>query len=79
MAEFTEIASGLRFPEGPIAMPDGSVIVVDELNDLMMVAARDVEDCITRIAQKARAVGIHLIVATPVSYTHLTLPTKRIV
>ena len=29
MAEFTEIASGLRFPEGPIAMPDGSVILVE--------------------------------------------------
>ncbi len=49
--------------EVPFHMPY-IVIIVDELADMMMIAAKEIENSITRLAQKSRAVGLHLIVAT---------------
>ncbi|MFL6246102.1 MAG: DNA translocase FtsK 4TM domain-containing protein [Thermoanaerobaculia bacterium] len=54
-------------PDAPLPAPDPMqyiVIIIDEFADLMMVASKDVEDSVTRLAQKARAVGVHLIIAT---------------
>jgi S-DNA-T family DNA segregation ATPase FtsK/SpoIIIE len=61
ISRFNELVRTHAEPSGEIPY---LVIIIDELADLMMVAANDVEEAICRIAQKARACGIHLIIAT---------------
>jgi S-DNA-T family DNA segregation ATPase FtsK/SpoIIIE len=63
IAQYNTAVRDGKGPEGAEELPY-LVIIIDELADLMMAAAREVEDSICRIAQLARAAGIHLIVAT---------------
>lgn len=66
IAGYNAKIASIKIPEGqerPKKMPQ-IVIIVDELADLMMVASADVEEAICRLAQLARACGIHLVIAT---------------
>ena len=72
LAKLKREARGEIDPPGSVLDADGEpigklpsiVVIIDELADLMMIASKEVEHCIARLAQMARASGIHLIVAT---------------
>ena len=57
------VVGGADLPERPTKMPY-IVVIIDEFADLMMVSSKEVEQCVARIAAKARAAGIHMILAT---------------
>lgn len=66
LKSYNDIAAKMEFKEGeiPVEKLPEIVIIIDELADLMMVAPGEVEDAICRLAQLARAAGIHMVIAT---------------